>query len=126
MSDVEATIDQDTKNGVILGFHQDMSSVVDEHNLEKEFICKTENEEITVSDTQSSLFIEMEHNGLNNGEIKKLAKKFLQNCSVCGEGLTSKKGLKAHMNTHDPNYGNYECTQCKTFFDSKCLLRHHR
>jgi len=120
--DVEVTIDQDTKNGVILGLHQDFHSVVDKNCLEKEFICKIENEDMTINDP----FIELEHNGLNNGGMKNLATKVLHNCSVCGEGLTSIKGLKAHMNTHDPNYGNYECTQCKTFFDSKGLLRHHR
>ena len=47
-------------------------------------------------------------------------------CSVCGEGLNSIKALKAHMNVHDPNYGNYECTECGTIFASKGLLKHHR
>jgi len=48
--------------------------------------------------------------------------KGLHNCSVCGEGLTSIKALKAHMNVHDPNYGNYECSECEHFLSVKVYL----
>jgi hypothetical protein len=66
-----------------------------------------------------------EHYKKCDGLITKLTKG-LHNCTVCGEGLTSIKALKSHMNIHDPNYGNYECAQCNIFFESKGLLKYHR
>jgi hypothetical protein len=60
--------------------------------------------------------------------MKKMHEKYLKTlkCNKCENELKGEKSLSMHMKMHDPNYGMFECVNCKLFFTQKHSMERHR
>ena len=60
--------------------------------------------------------------------MKKMHEKYLKTlkCNKCETEFKGEKSLSMHLKMHDPNYGMFECENCKLFFTQKHSMERHR
>ena len=60
--------------------------------------------------------------------MKRKHEEFLKKlgCETCDGEFAGEKSLSMHMKKHDPNYGMFECENCKLFFTQKHSMERHK
>ena len=60
--------------------------------------------------------------------IKRVHKNYLKKpqCTICKSEFKGEKSLNQHLKKHDPNYGKFQCEDCKMYFTQKHSMERHK